>query len=137
MDISNEKNTRANTKPEEKRGLMYIELMSKYMGVFICFGSFPIDFPLAKVIEVFLAGCLAIIEPKKFLFDDYGLIPFEHYIPLLIDKDEKLILDIKYYEKYLGTHEGEKIAKNGFEHIINNFTDSKIAEKYIEILKNI
>lgn len=126
---------RNNTKPEEPRGIRFIEKMNEYCAVFLIFGSFPIDFPLGKIMEIFLAGSLAIIEPKDFL-KKYGLIEFEHYIPLLLDNNGKLIIDCDYYQKYLGTDEGLRIAKNGFNHIINNFGDKKIAQTYADILNN-
>jgi hypothetical protein len=132
-----EKYDRYNTKYDELRGMRYINKLSKYMAAFICFGYHPIDFPLAKILEIFLSGALAIIEPKDFLLNEYGLVAFEHYIPLLLDNKNKLVIDYEYYNKYLGTEEGLRIAINGYEHIKNNFTDSKIALKYIDIIKNI
>jgi hypothetical protein len=126
---------RSNTKPEENRGMKFIETLSEYYATFLLFGTYPIDFPLAKIVECFLSGALVIIEPKEFLYKDYGLIEFEHYIPLLIDSDEKLIIDCDYYKKYLGTDEGLRIAKNGYNHIINNFSDNQVAIQYINILK--
>jgi hypothetical protein len=91
-----------------------------------------------------LAGCIAFIEPNESLKNDLGLIEYEHYVPVLMS-DNKMVLDINYYNKYLGTQEGLRIkylgtqeglriAKNGFNYIKNNFTDSNIALNYINIL---
>jgi len=126
---------RTNTKYNEERGIRYLRTLSKYMGAFMCFGDFPLDFHLCKLWEMMLSGCLAFIEPKDMLQIDLGLIPYIHYVPMLIDENNKLIIDMKHYNKYLGTEEGLKIAKQGFEYIRDNFTDEKVAEKYIKILK--
>ena len=75
----------------------------------MCFGDFPIDFHLCKLWEMMLSGCLAFVEPKDILQTDLGLIPYVHYVPMLIDENNKLIIDIEYYNKYLGTEEGFKI----------------------------
>jgi hypothetical protein len=96
----------------------------------------PIDFPLCKLWEIMLSGCLAFIEPKEYLQKDLNLIPFVHYVPMLINKKNQLVIDIEYYNKYLGTDLGFKIAKQGFEYIRDNFSDEKIALLYCNILKN-
>lgn len=128
------KYNRNNTKYNEERGIHYLRKLSKYMGAFVCFADFPLSFPLLKLWEIMLAGCLAFIEPNDFLQIQIGLIPYVHYVPMLIDNNNKLIIDMEYYNKYLGTDEGLKIAKQGFEYIRDNFTDEKITEKYCEIL---
>lgn len=133
--MSYEKYNRTNTKYNEERGIRYLRTLSKYMGAFMCFGDFPLDFHLCKLWEIMLSGCLAFIEPKEMLKTDLGLIPYEHYVPMLIDENNKLIIDMNYYNKYLGTENGLKIAKQGFEFIRDNFTDEMVAEKYCEILK--
>jgi hypothetical protein len=51
--------------------------------------------------------------------------------------NNKMVLDINYYNKYIGTEEGLQIAKNGFNYIKNNFTDDKIALNYMKILSNL
>ena len=129
------KYNRKNTKYNEERGILYLRTLSKYMGAFMCFADFPLDFHLCKLLEIMLSGCLVFVEPKDILQTDLGLIPYVHYVPMLIDENNKLIIDIEYYNKYLGTEEGFKIAKQGFEYMRDNFTDEKVAEKYCEILK--
>jgi hypothetical protein len=83
-----------------------------------------------------LAGCIAFIEPNESLKNDLGLIEYEHYVPILMTNN-KMVFDTNYYNKYLGTQEGLRIAKNGFNYIKNNFTDSKIALDYIKIISNL
>lgn len=126
---------RTNTKYDEERGIRYLRTVSKYMGAFMCFGDFPLDFHLCKLWEIMLSGTLIFIEPNDILQTDLDLMPYVHYVPMLIDENNKLIIDIEHYNKYLGTDEGLKIAKQGFEYIRDNFTDEKVAEKYCEILK--
>jgi hypothetical protein len=130
-----EKYNRYNTKHNEERGTRYLRTLSKYAGAFVCFGDFPIDFPLTKLWEIILAGCVAFIEPKDYLQRDLGLAPYVHYVPMLVGHSNKLIIDVDHYKRYLGTEEGLKIAKQGFEYIRDNFTDEKVAERYCEILK--
>lgn len=127
---------RSNSKYNDDAGLKYLKTLSQYQGSFIFFAIFPINFILAKVFEVMLAGCIAFIEPNESLKNDLGLIEYEHYVPVLMSNN-KMVLDINYYNKYLGTDEGLRIAKNGFNYIKNNFTDNKIALNYINILSNL
>jgi hypothetical protein len=127
---------RSNSKYNDEAGLKYLETLSQYQGSFIFFAIFPINFILAKVFEVMLAGCIAFIEPNESLKNDLGLIEYKHYVPVLMSNN-KMVLDINYYNKYLGTDEGLRIAKNGFNYIKNNFTDNKIALNYINILSNL
>ena len=127
---------RSNSKYNDNAGIKYLETLSQYQGSFIFFAVFPINFILAKVFEVMLAGCIAFIEPNESLKNDLGLIEYKHYVPVLMS-DNKMVFDTDYYNKYLGTEEGLRIAKNGFNYIKNNFTDSKIALNYINILSNL
>ena len=127
---------RSNSLYNDEPGLKYLQTLSQYQGSFIFFAVFPINFILAKVFEVMLAGCIAFIEPNESLKNDLGLIEYEHYVPVLMT-DNKMVLDINYYNNYIGTEEGLQIAKNGFNYIKNNFTDNKIALNYIKILSNI
>lgn len=127
---------RSNSKYNDKPGIKYLETLSQYQGSFIFFAVFPINFILAKVFEVMLTGCIAFIEPNESLKNDLGLIEYEHYVPVLMTNN-KMVFDTNYYNKYLGTQEGLRIAKNGFNYINNNFTDNKIALNYIKILSNL
>jgi hypothetical protein len=127
---------RSNTLYNDDSGIKYLKSLSEYQGSFIFFAIRPINFILQKVFEVMLSGCIAFIEPNESLKNDLGLIEYEHYVPVLM-KDNKMVLDVNYYNKYLGTQEGLRIAKNGFNYIKNNFTDSKIALDYIKIISNL
>jgi len=127
---------RSNSKYNDNAGIKYLETLSQYQGSFIFFAVFPINFILAKILEVMLAGCIAFIEPNESLKNDLGLIEYEHYVPVLMTNN-KMVFDTDYYNKYLGTQEGLRIAKNGFNYIKNNFTDRKIALYYINILANL
>jgi len=124
---------RSNSLYNDDAGLKYLQTLSQYQGSFIFFAIHPINFILAKIFEVMLAGCIAFIEPNESLKNDLGLIEYEHYVPILMSNN-KMVLDINYYYKYLGTPKGLQIAKNGFNYIKNNFTDNKIALNYIKIL---
>jgi hypothetical protein len=119
-------------------GVDYCKFISNYMGYFILFGTYPIDFPLVKIVECMLSGCLAFVEPKTYLYDELGLVEYEHYVPILIeDNTDKIILDIEYYNKYLNTELGLNIAKKGNEFIKKFFNDESIAYKYINVLNDI
>jgi hypothetical protein len=116
-------------------GIKYCQILSKYKGSFVCFADFPIDFPLLKLIESLLAGCICFVEPKSFLKEKFGLIEFLHYVPILLSNDNKLILDESYYNKYLNSDEGLNIAIEGNKYIIQNFKDDDVAQLYVDILK--
>ena len=127
---------RTNTLYNDYPGLIYLQSLSRYQGAFIFFAIHPVNFILSKIFETMLAGCIAFIEPNESLKNDIGLIEYEHYVPVLMSNN-KMVLDINYYNKYIGTEEGLRIAKNGFNYIKNNFTDNKIALNYINILSKI
>jgi hypothetical protein len=104
--------------------LNYYNKLCEYKGSFVGHYDFPINFLLAKHIEVLMCGCLAFFEPNELLESQLGLKEFEHYIPCY--KDKNIIDDYSFYKKWLDSEEGEKIAKKGQYYIFENFGDKQI-----------
>lgn len=130
-----ERHNRTNHYNNKKRGgIIYHKKLCKYKAIFICFGKYPIDFPLAKLWEGFLAGCLCFIEPKDFL-KDLGLFEYEHYIPIKLDTYNNFDNNnFQYYKYWLNNNLSINIAKKGHDYIKKNFTDEKVAKLYCDII---
>ena len=99
--------------------LNYYKKLSQYKGAFVGHYNFPLDFPLAKHIEVLMCGCLGFFERNINLEKDLGLIEFVHYIPCT-DEQGNLITDEEFYSKWIESDQGKEIAING-----KNFTQQK------------
>ena len=102
----------------------YYNKLSEFKGAFVGHYEFPINFCLAKHIEILMCGCLGFYEPNPLLESQLGLKAFEHYVPCY--KDGKLIDDIEFYKKWMNTEDGEKIASNGQKYVMENFGDNQI-----------
>lgn len=111
----------------------YYEKLSEFKGAFVGHHEFPINFCLAKHIEILMCGCLGFYEPNPLLKSQLGLKAFEHYVPCY--KDGKLIDDIEFYKKWMNSEEGEKIASTGQKYVMENFGNKQI-EKLFSFLQN-
>lgn len=114
-------------------GLNYYNKLSEFKGAFVGHYDFPINFCLAKHIEVLMAGCLGFYEPNPLLQTQLGLKEFEHYVPCY--KDGNLIEDIEFYKNWIQSSEGKDIAKRGQEYVMENF-GSKQIDKLFLFLQN-
>lgn len=113
-----------------KIGKAYYDHISKYRGAFIGFHNHPLDHVIAKIIEVLFCGTLAFIQP----IDDLkrlGLVEFEHYVPINIEKG------VEYYRDILNSDKGRNIAQKGCQHVRNNFNSKKRIEQFIGIINSI
>jgi hypothetical protein len=139
VDVNGNKivgDTNESDNSDERGGIKTNRRLSKIKAVFIVFAKFPIDFYLTKVTESLLAGCLCFIEKKEYL-KDLGLIANKHYIPIVKDKNGKIIYtneSAKYYEDWLNNPKSIEIARNGYLHCKENFNDHKISEKICNII---
>lgn len=109
----------------------YYKILNSYQGAFFGFATYPLNFPLAKILEILACGTLGFFEPNPVL-QELGLQPFVHYVPIKLDKFHKIVPDANYYKKYLGTDEGMNIALTGCRYIRWNFS---IHNKIDELLK--
>ena len=115
-----------------KIGLNYYIELSKFKGAFVGHYNFPLNFCLAKHIEVLMCGCLGFFEPNPSLESQLGLKEYVHYIPCY--KDGKLINDPDFYIEWIKN--GEEIAKNGQKFVMENFGEKQI-HKLFQFLASI
>ena len=108
--------------------LNYYNELSKYKSAFVGHNNYPLNYLLAKHIEVLMCGCLAFFEPNTLLKEQLGLIEYKHYIPCF-DKSG-LIKDENFYVNWMNSKEGEEIANNGKEYV------KKFGKDYIKELIN-
>lgn len=113
--------------------LNYYNKLSEYKGAFVGHHNFPLNFLLGKHIEVLMCGCLGFYEPNPLLEPQLGLIENVHYISCY--KDGKLIQDYNFYKNWIESGEGEKIAKQGQEYVMENFGEKRI-HKFFELLNS-
>ena len=124
-------------KNAQYRGENYYDIISQYKAAFLGFYEYPLNFLLAKVVEILGCGTIGIIEPNPLLKEELGLIEYVHYVPMLMDENGIIIQDVEYYKKYLNTDEGNKIALNGYNYIKNNLLTKNRIQQLIKILNDI
>lgn len=99
--------------------LNYYNELSKYKAAFVGHHCFPLNFLLAKHIEVLMCGCLGFFEPNSLLESQLGLIEGVHYISCF-DKNG-LIKDANFYIDWMNSNEGHRISAKGKEYVRNKF----------------
>jgi hypothetical protein len=119
-----------------KMGSYYYNTLKSYKACFFGFGMKPLNFCLAKIVEILACGCIGFFEYSPRLEIDLGLKPFVHYVPIKVTDDNKPIFDKEYYMKYLNneTGIGLEIAKTGHNYIINNFSSAQRSQEFIDII---
>lgn len=115
--------------------LNYYDELTKYKAAFVGHYKPPIDFLLAKHIEVLMCGCLGFFEPNPLLEIELGLIEFEHYVPCC-DENGEVIKDESFYIKWMNSEEGKRISEKGKEYVRNRF-GKKYIKEFIDLLKKI
>jgi hypothetical protein len=113
----------------------YYNKLTEYKAAFVGHYKFPINFLLAKHIEVLMCGCLGFFEPNPLLEKELGLIAFEHYIPCF-DENDQLVKDANFYKNWMNSEEGEKIAENGKKYVREKFGKNYIRE-FTDLLQKI
>jgi hypothetical protein len=78
----------------------YYNKLSEFKGAFVGHFNYPLNYLLAKHIEVLMCGCLGFYEKNPLLKEQLGLIEFEHYIPCT-DDNGNLIEDANFYYEWL------------------------------------
>ena len=107
--------------------------LSEYKGAILGLGCYPINFLLAKVIEILGSGCIGFFEESKLYFERLNLIENIHYIS--IKKNENnLVFHNKRIFNILNSEFGEKISKNGYNFVKNKFNSKTFSKKIISIL---
>tara|TARA_B100000886_G_scaffold338830_1_gene302599 strand:- start:8663 stop:9664 length:1002 start_codon:yes stop_codon:yes gene_type:complete len=107
--------------------------LSEYKGAILGLGCFPINFLLAKVIEILGSGCIGFFEESELYFKRLNLIENIHYIS--IKKNENnLVFDNNKFENIISSEFGKQISKNGYNFIKDNFNSKTFSNKIISIL---
>lgn len=115
-----------------KVGLEYLKTISTYKGAFFTYAKKPLDFNLAKIIEILMCGTLGFFEYSPLLENELGLKKFVHYVPIT-NEDGTLITDEKYYLHYMEI--GQSIARKGCEYARKNFSSYQRSLQLIDICK--
>jgi hypothetical protein len=111
----------------------YYSELTKYKAAFVGHHCFPLNFLLAKHIEVLMCGCLGFFEPNPLLKDQLGLIEYVHYIPCF--DENGLIKDANFYLNWINSDEGHKISIRGKEYVRSKF-GKEYVKKFIDFLTN-
>ena len=127
----------------------YYEKLSKYKGAILGLAKYPVNFLLAKVIEILGCGCLGFFEESPLYNQRLGLQEYIHYIPIKkIDNDKLnlpykkepyfyLNLDNEKFENLINSSQGKLIALNGYKYIKHNFNSQNFIKQVIDIFKEI
>jgi len=78
-------------------------------------------------------GC-AYLGIKSHIYDDLGLIDGENYISY-DGTLEDLIKKVNFYKKR--PEELERIAKNGYEYVINEFSKKRVINNFLNRIKEL
>ena len=118
-------------------GLNYYKILGNYRGAFFGYYDAPMNFNLAKIIEILSCGCIGFFEESPLLKDELGLIPLVHYVPCT--NDGELITKVKYYKYFLDNEDnvGLTIANNGRKYVEDNFSNTNGINNYIKIFNDI
>lgn len=104
---------------EHMTEIKYYDELTKYKAAFVGHHTYPINFLLAKHIEVLMCGCLGFFEPNPLLKEQLGLLEYVHYIPCF--DENGLIKDPQFYTDWINSEEGKKISISGREYVRNKF----------------
>jgi len=129
--------------------LNYYNKLSEYKGAILGLAKYPVNFLLAKVIEILGCGCLGFFEESPLYLQRLGLQEYVHYIPIKKIDNKHLILPYKKedyfylnldndkYKNILNSIKGKEIALNGYNYIKNNFSSTNFINSVKDIFKDI
>jgi hypothetical protein len=120
---------------EHMTEMNFYSKLTNFKGAFVGHYSFPLDFALAKHIEVLMCGCLGFFERNDILKSQLGLEEFVHYIPCT-DENGELIKDFNFYMDWIKSEEGKRISIKGSEYVRDRFGEKYVYE-YIDFFKSI
>jgi len=113
--------------------IKYYDTLSKYKGALLGLANFPINFLLAKVIEILGCGCLGFFEYSDLYEEQLGLRPWVHYIPIY-KVGRSLIFNNDEYKRLIESKKGINIAINGYKYIKKNYNSITFTNKVIKII---
>ena len=113
----------------------YYNEISKYKGALFGLANFPINFLLAKVIEILGSGCIGFFEYSDQYDIQLGLKEWIHYVPIY-KENNKLIFNNENYKEIINSEKGKEIALNGYNYIKTYHNSITFTNKVIEIIKD-
>ena len=119
---------------EHMTEMNYYNKLTEYKAAFVGHHTFPINYPLAKHIEILMCGCLGFYEKNPMLQEQLGLIEYVHYIPCT-DNEGNLIQDYDFYNNWMNSDSGRTIALTGAKYVREKFGENYLFE-YINFFKN-
>jgi hypothetical protein len=114
----------------------YYDELSKYKGALFGLANFPINFLLAKVIEILGSGCIGFFEYSEEYDIHLGLKEWEHYVPIY-KENNKLNFNNENYKEIINSEKGKEIALNGYNYIKKNYNSITFTNKVIKIIKEL
>lgn len=112
----------------------YYDKLSSYKGAIVGLAKFPVNFLLAKIIEVLGCGCLGFFEKSPLYEERLGLKEYIHYIPVDIDNEGKVSFLNFEYKYIIDSKEGQEIAQNGYDYVKKNFNSVSFIKNVINNL---
>lgn len=116
-------------------GINYYNKLSEFKGAFVGHHIFPLNFLLAKHIEILMCGCLGFFEKNHMLKEQLGLIEFVHYVPCS-DDNGNLNNNFNFYDDWLTSEEGKIIALTGAKYVREKFGKNYLNE-YINFFNSL
>ena len=111
----------------------YYDKLSEYKICILGLANKPVDFLLAKVIEILGTGSLGLFQKSDLYYKRLGLVKNKHYIEIDIVND-KLVLDNEKYKTLFYDPNCMKIAQNGYDYVKENFNSQTFVKKVIKII---
>ena len=112
----------------------YYDKLSEYKICILGLANYPVNFLLAKVIEILGTGSLGLFQKSDLYYRRLGLIKNIHYIEIDVVND-KLVLDNDKYKMLFYNINSMRIAQNGYDFIKKNFNSSNFIKKVLKIIK--
>ena len=113
-------------------GVNYYNKLSEFKAAFVGHHDFPLNFLLAKHIEVLMCGCLGFFEPNRLLYDQLGLIESEHYVSNF--KEGCMIDNYSFYYDWINSERGREVSRSGQKYVMEKFGKQQI-NKLFDILE--
>lgn len=114
----------------------YYNELSKYKGALFGLANFPINFLLAKVIEILGCGCIGFFEYSDQYDIQLGLEEWIHYVPIY-KENNTLIFENENYNTIINSDVGKEIALNGYNYIKENYNSITFINNVIKIIKEL
>ena len=112
----------------------YYDKLSEYKICILGLANYPLDFLLAKVIEILGTGSLGLFQKSNLYYERLGLIKNKHYIEIDFVND-KLVLDNEKYKTFFYNPYYMKIAQNGYDFVKEKFNSYSFIKKVLKIIK--